>query len=120
MQSIFPDNELVASDLLAGMYASARKFGYTVLAINQVPEQFLKSRHGMDTSIFQLAGFSILMSGPKAYVNILQQLYGLAQSEREHLLYSIKGSALLVRQDDLRPRKIRIKPHGRRWPQRLA
>ena len=52
------------------------------------------------------------LHGPKPYVDTLATLYGLTQSEREHLLYSVKGNALLVRQGDPRPRKTRIKPHS--------
>jgi len=58
------------------------------------------------------AVFSVLLSGPKPYVDTLATLYGLTQSEREHLLYSVKGNALLVRQGDPRPRKTRTKPHS--------
>ncbi len=92
-------------------FQETRKFGYTITAINQVPEQLLERGYVMDTSLYQLAGFSLLLSGPKPYVDALQRLYGLTQSEREHLLYSVKGNALLMRQGDPRPRKIRIKPH---------
>jgi len=49
--------------------------------------------------------------GPRPYVDVLGTLYGLTESEREHLLYGVRGNALLVRQGDPRPRKIRIKPH---------
>ena len=102
---------LAGSDLLLALFQETRKFGYTILAINQVPEQLLERGHSVDTSLYQLAGFSVLLSGSKPYVDVLQQLYGLTRGEREHLLYSVRGNALLVRQGDPRPRKIRIKPH---------
>ena len=73
--------------------------------MTQVPEN-------IDPTVYKLAGFTILMSGPESYANTLATLYSLTQSEREHLLYSVKGNALLVRQGDPRPRKTGIKPHS--------
>ncbi len=49
--------------------------------------------------------------GPRPYIDVLQQPYGLTESEREHLLYGVRGNTLLLRQGDPRPCKIRIKPH---------
>jgi len=97
-------HEVIASSLLAGMYSATRKFGYTILAVSQIPEN-------LDPAVYKLAGFTILMSGPESYVYTLQHLYSLTQDEAEHLLYGVRGNALLVRQGDPRPRKIRIKPH---------
>jgi len=105
-------NWLAGSDLLLSLFQETRKFGYTVLAVNQVPEQLLRGSMGLDTTLFQQAGFSILLSGPKPYVDVLGTLYGLTESEREHLLYGVRGNALLIRQGDPRPRKIRIRPHS--------
>ena len=48
---------------------------------------------------------------PQRWAAPRQTRGSLTQCEREHLLYSVKGNALLVRQGDQRPRKIRIKPH---------
>jgi len=95
---------------ILNLYREARKYGYTVVAVTQLPRE-------LDPRIYQLAGFVIVLSGPESYVDDISYLFSLTRDERDHVLYKPRGAALLVRQGDPRPRKLFLKPRPEAFPE---
>ncbi|MEZ0345486.1 MAG: DUF87 domain-containing protein [Infirmifilum sp.] len=89
---------------LLSLYKEIRKWGYSLIAVSQLPREF-------DPRIFQLAGFVIILSGSESYVRDISLLFSLNADERDHVLFASHGTALYFRQGDPRPRKVFLKVH---------
>ncbi|QOJ79653.1 ATP-binding protein [Infirmifilum lucidum] len=92
----------VLSPYLLSLFKEVRKWGYSIVAVSQLPREF-------DPRIFQLAGFVLALSGPESYVRDIEAIFFVTGDERDHILYSPRGTALFFRQGDPRPRKIFLK-----------
>ncbi|MCC6040029.1 MAG: DUF87 domain-containing protein [Thermofilum sp.] len=95
---------------LLHLYQQTRKWGYSVIAVTQLPRE-------LDPRLYQLAGFVVALSGPESYVNDISLLFSLTRDERDHILYKPRGAALLVRQGDPRPRKLFLKLRREAFPE---
>ncbi len=92
----------VLSPYLLSLFKEVRKWGYSIVAVSQLPREF-------DPRIFQLAGFALVLSGPESYVRDIEAIFSVTGDERDHILYSPRGTALFFRQGDPRPRKVFLK-----------
>ncbi len=90
---------LGTENILVRAYQETRKFGYSFWAINQLPGQ-------IPYELYQLAGFLFFLPGPVEYIQELEGIALLTEEDRDFLLYSIKGSAVFVRQGDPRPLRV--------------
>ena len=90
-----PENVLVRA------FQETRKFGYGFWALNQLPSQ-------IPLEVYQLVGFLIFLPGPKEYVDELASLALLSEDDRDFLLFGIRGTGIVVRQGDPRPRRLRL------------
>ncbi|RLF06998.1 MAG: hypothetical protein DRJ64_03905 [Thermoprotei archaeon] len=90
---------LSSRNILVRAYQETRKFGYGFWSINQLPGQ-------IPYELYQLAGFLFFLPGPIEYVKELESIALLTEDDRDFLLYSIKGTAVFLRQGD--PRPIRV------------
>lgn len=86
-------------NVLVRAYQETRKFGYSFWSINQLPGQ-------IPYELYQLAGFLFFLPGPVEYVKELESIAMLTEEDRDFLLYSIKGSAVFIKQGDPRPLRI--------------
>lgn len=95
---------------LLQLYKETRKWGYTVVAVTQLPRE-------LDPRLYQLAGFVFALSGPESYVDDISLLFSLTREERDHILYKPRGAALLIRSGDPRPRKLYLKLRPEAFPE---
>jgi len=95
---------------LLHLYKETRKWGYSVVAVTQLPRE-------LDPRLYQLAGFVIALSGSESYVEDISLLFSLTRDERDHILYKPRGAALLVRLGDPRPRKLFLRPRPEAFPE---
>ncbi|HDD34397.1 MAG TPA: ATP-binding protein [Thermofilaceae archaeon] len=82
-------------------YQETRKFGFGFWSLTQLPSL-------IPLEIYQLVGFSVFLGGSKEYVEELSALAFLTDTDREWLLYGVKGYAVVVRQGDPRPRRVKL------------
>ena len=91
----------LSSNPILRAYQETRKFGFGFWSLTQLPGL-------VPLEIYQLVGFSIFLGGSKEYVEELSALAFLTQADREWLLYGVRGYAVVVRQGDPRPRRIKL------------
>lgn len=91
----------LSSNPVLRAYQETRKFGFGFWSLTQLPGL-------MPLEIYQLVGFSLFLGGSKEYVEELSALAFLTDADREWLLYGVRGYAVLVRQGDPRPRRIKL------------
>ncbi|ABL78122.1 ATP-binding protein [Thermofilum pendens] len=95
----------LVKDYILSLFKQVRKYGWGLLAVTQLPRE-------MDPRVYQLAGFLVVLSGPESFVLDVARVVQLTRLDYDHLLYSARGNALLVRQGDPRPRRIHLELHS--------
>ena len=91
----------LSSNPILRAYQETRKFGFGFWSLTQLPAL-------IPLEIYQLVGFSVFLGGTKEYVEELSALAFLTDTDREWLLYGVRGYAVLVRQGDPRPRRVKL------------
>ncbi|MGC9107158.1 MAG: helicase HerA domain-containing protein [Infirmifilum sp.] len=98
-QIIILEEAHLFSKYLLSLYKEIRKWGYSLIAISQLPREF-------DIRLYQLAGFVLVLSGSESYIRDIAALFSITNDEKDHVLFASRGTALFFRQGDPRPRKV--------------
>jgi len=88
--------------LIVRLYRETRKFGFSIITITQLPKD-------IPTSLYELAGFIIALTGDEKYVRSLSATLNLPEDIAEHIAFKGVGHGVVIRYGDPRPRLLTLR-----------